>query len=328
MKDLIASNDTESPARLAADQGVGQNPRGVIVAANESRFASTFYSEPLTAYTVGWKDPENLETLLETLAPAVPVARRFEYKLADNAQAFLSESDDVRAIGSSFKKVEYAGTSANEKTLNKGLTMCVDHDDEVGDGWREMYVGRLMQRLLRNEVRRATALLLAAATSASKTWNSSANPDGDVRAMRIAGADSTGITGNTIVFGEAAWELRLDAYEAAANTSSYAGRAAAMTKEQLAAKLGADRVEVVKARYQSTATAKANVLGSYVLGYFAVPGVGKDDPSHVKRFVTPTAGGKFRVYVMEHEKTTDITVEHYSNIVITTSTGVRRLAIS
>jgi len=298
------------------------------VAANESRFASTFYSEPLTAYTVGWRDPENLETLLETLAPAVPVGRRFEYKLADNAQAFLSESDDVRAIGSSFKKVEYAGTSANEKTLNKGLTMCVDHDDEVGDGWREMYVGRLMQRLLRNEVRRATALLLAAATSASKTWNSSANPDGDVRAMRIAGADSTGITGNTIVFGEAAWELRLDAYEAAANTSSYAGRAAAMTKEQLAAKLGADRVEVVKARYQSTATAKANVLGSYVLGYFAVPGVGKDDPSHVKRFVTPTAGGKFRVYVMEHEKTTDITVEHYSNIVITTSTGVRRLAIS
>jgi len=328
MKELISHNDTESPARLAADQGVGQNPRGVIVAANESRFASTFYSEPLTAYTVGWRDPENLETLLETLAPAVPVGRRFEYKLADNAQAFLSESDDVRAIGSSFKKVEYAGTSANEKTLNKGLTMCVDHDDEVGDGWREMYVGRLMQRLLRNEVRRATALLLAAATSASKTWNSSANPDGDVRAMRIAGADSTGITGNTIVFGEAAWELRLDAYEAAANTSSYAGRAAAMTKEQLAAKLGADRVEVVKARYQSTATAKANVLGSYVLGYFAVPGVGKDDPSHVKRFVTPTAGGKFRVYVMEHEKTTDITVEHYSNIVITTSTGVRRLAIS
>ena len=328
MKDLIASNDTESPARLAADQGVGQNPRGVIVAANESRFASTFYSEPLTAYTVGWRDPENLETLLETLAPAVPVGRRFEYKLADNAQAFLSESDDVRAIGSAFKKVEYSGTSANEKTLNKGLTMCVDHDDEVGDGWREIYVGRLMQRLLRNEVRRATALLLAAATSASKTWNSSANPDGDLRAMRIAGADSSGITGNTIVFGEAAWELRLDAYEAAANTSSYAGRAAAMTKEQLAAKLGADRVEVVKARYQSTATAKANVLGSYVLGYFAVPGVGKDDPSHVKRFVTPTAGGKFRVYVVEHEKTTDITVEHYSNIVITTSTGVRRLAIS
>lgn len=328
MKELIASNDTESPARLMADLGVGQNPRGVIVAANESRFASTFYSEPLTAYTVGWKDPENLESLLETLAPAVPVGRRFEYKLADNAQAFLSETDDVRAIGSAFKKVEYSGTSANEKTQNKGLTMCVDHDDEVGDGWREMYVGRLMQRLLRNEVRRATAQLLAAATNANKTWNSSANPDGDLRAMRIAGADASGITGNTIIFGEAAWELRLDAYEAAANTSSYAGRAAAMTKEQLAAKLGADRVEVVKARYQSTATAKANVLGSYVLGYFAVPGVGKDDPSHVKRFVTPTAGGKFRVYVVEHEKTTDITVEHYSNIVITTSTGVRKLTIS
>ena len=328
MKELIASNDTESPARLMADQGVGQNPRGVIVAANESRFASTFYSEPLTAYTVGWKDPENLENLLETLAPAVPVGRRFEYKLADNAQAFLSETDDVRAIGSAFKKVEYSGTSANEKTQNKGLTLCVDHDDEVGDGWREMYVGRLMQRLLRNEVRRATAQLLAAATNANKTWNSSANPDGDLRAMRIAGADASGITGNTIVFGEAAWELRLDAYEAAANTSSYAGRAAAMTKEQLAAKLGGDRVEVVKARYQATASAKGNVLGSYVLGYFAVPGVGKDDPSHVKRFVTPTAGGKFRVYVVEHEKTTDITVEHYSNIVITTSTGVRKLTIS
>ena len=315
-----------SEAPILPDLGPNANPVGQLCAANESRFTSTFYSEPLTAYTVGWTDPENLDALLEDLFPSIEVGRRFEFKKADNAEAFLSETDDIRAIGASFKRVEFKGSSVNEKTHNKGLTIRVDHDDEIGDGWQERYVQLLMQRLLRNDLRRGIALLDTAATNTNKTWSSATYPDGDVRAALKAGADAIGVRGNVVVYGEAAFDRRLDVYEA--QNTPYAGRAASMTLEQLAQKLMVDLVRIVKARYQSTATTKAAVVPSVIYSYLALKGATKDDPSNVKRFVTPARGGRFGVYVQEHEKFTDISVEHYSNIVITGSAGVRKLTIS
>src|SRR4051812_7605082 len=79
---------------------------GEVYLANESRFNAAFFSEPLTVYATGWRDPNNLEALLDFLAPPVQVGRRFEYKKADNTEAFLSEADDQRAIGADFKRVE------------------------------------------------------------------------------------------------------------------------------------------------------------------------------------------------------------------------------
>lgn len=319
---ILGIND----APLLADMGPGANPSGVICAANEARFTSTHYSEPLTAYTTGWRDPENLDAQLDLLFPAIEVNRRFEFKKADNAEAFLSEADDIRAIGSPFKRIEYSGSSVNEKTLNKGLTMRVDHDDEVGDNWRETKVSLLMARLARNDYRRGIAIIDAAAQNAAKTWNSSSNPDGDVRAALKAGTDTSGVRGNTVVFGEAAYDLRMDVYEA--QDTPYAGRAAGMTLEQLAAKYMVDRVAVVKARYQSSASAKTVIVPSVVYTYIAQPGASKDDPTNIKRFVTPTGSGRYRVYIEEHAKFTDISVEHYSNIVATSTLGVRKLTCS
>jgi hypothetical protein len=319
---LMALNN----APIMLDLGVGQNPSGIICAANEARFTSTHYSEPLTAYTVGWRDPENLDALLDTLFPSVSVGRRFEFKSATNAEAFLSESDDVRAIGAAFKRVEYKGSSVNEKTHNKGLTIRVDHDDEIGEGWREMYVQMLMQRLLRNDLRRGIALIDAASTNAAATFSAATNPDGLSRTALKAGADASGIRPNVVVYGEAAWDLRLDAYEAP--TRENGGNAAQLTKEQLATKLMVDVVEILKARYQSGAAAKSSVLGSVIYYYLALKGVTKDDPTNVKRFLTPARGGKWGVYVVEHEKYTDISVEHYSNIVITSTIGIRKNTVS
>lgn len=68
-----------------------------IISANENRFSAGNYSEALTAFTVGWVDPENTAKILDFIAPPIPVGRRFEFKKSDNAQAFYSESDDVRA---------------------------------------------------------------------------------------------------------------------------------------------------------------------------------------------------------------------------------------
>lgn len=318
---LIGSN-----AVLLQDAGPNANPPGLICAANEARFTSTFYSEPLTAYTVGWRDPENLDQLLEDLFPSVQVGRRFEFKAAKNAEAFLSETDDVRAIGSAFKRVEYTGSSVNEKTLNKGLTIRVDHDDEVDDSYRERYTQLLMQRLLRNDLRRSLSVLDAAATNAGKVWGASSNPDGDLRAALKLGADASGVRPNVVAIGEAAADLRLDVYEAL--NTPYAGRAASMTNDQLAQKLMVDLVRTVKARYQSSASAKTSVLASVVYLYLALKGVTKDDPTNVKRFITPARGGRFGVYVQEHEKFTDISVEMYSNTVVTSTLGIRKITAS
>lgn len=323
MKSKIEFHNDGQPG---VDLGANRNPVGEICFANEARFTASNYSQALTAYTVGWRDPENMDAILEELFPSVEVARRFEFKKSTNAEEFLSETDDLRAIGSAFKRVEYTGTTVTDKTVNKGLTIRIDHDDAVGTNWAERATERLLQRLKRNELKRGIALIDAAATNAAKTWNSSANPDGDVRAALKLGADATGIRPTRVVFGEAAWDLRADAYEA--QNTPYAGRAAGMTPEELGRKLMVDRVSIIKARYQSSATAKTSVLASIVYMYLAESGVGTDDPSNVKRFLTPTDAGRYKVYRQEHDKFTDITVEHYSNIVITGTTGIRKITAS
>ncbi len=302
---------------------------GLVCAANEARFTATNYSEPLTAFTVGWKDSEKIEDLLNFVAPIVPVARRFEFKVADNAEPFLSETDDIRSIGSAFKRVEFTGTSVTSKTYNKGLTIRVDHDDVAGDDWRERYVQLLLQRLYRNELRRAISALSGNAVSQDYVWSNSSgtpNPDSDIRSELEAAANVTGIRPNRIIFGEGAWDMRSDAYDFQNNAG--ANRAAGLSLEELARKLFVDEVRVMGARYQDVSS-KTAILGNEIYAFYTKNEIMKDEPANIKRFVTPIDGGStFRVYVDEHSKFSDITVEHYSNIVITSATGIRKLAVS
>src|SRR5687768_3687158 len=101
---------------------------GPLSLANESRFNSSFFSQPLTTYAVGWRDPNNVEKTLHFLTPPIRVGRRFEFKQTDNSEAFLSELDDTRALGADFKRVEYKGSTVVDKTHNRGLTMRIDVD--------------------------------------------------------------------------------------------------------------------------------------------------------------------------------------------------------
>ncbi len=299
-----------------------------IISANENRFSAGNYSEALTAFTVGWVDPENTAKILDFIAPPIPVGRRFEFKKSDNAQAFYSESDDVRAIGAEFKRVSYAGESVNEKTINKGLTIRVDHDEVSGDDWQERYVQMLMQRLLRNELRRAVKALetIAASDNSAKSWNAGANPDADIRNMLMLAADQSGVRPNRLLFGESAWDLRMTSLES--QNSAVAFKGAAMAKDELAGKFMLDGCEVLSSRYQSAPATKSKILADAVFAFFAQNTLSKDEPSNLKRFYTPTEeGGAFRVYCDEHAKYTDITVEHYSSIVATSALGVRKLTV-
>lgn len=303
-----------------------QNPSGLIFAANEARFTSANYSVGLTNYIQNWPEQENLEAMLEAIAPVVDSPRRFEFKKATNAEQFLAETDDVRAIGSAFKFVEYTGASASDKTLNKGLGIRIDHDDTVGDDWQERAVTRLRNRLLRNEIRRAIVLIEAAANANTSVWNKDTNPDKDLRDILRGAKNKTGIRPSRVFFGDDAWDLRADAYELQ-NTPA-GGRKADMTPAQLAAYLRVEQVNILGAIYQSTASAKATVITALtVLAYYAQSNLSKDDPSNVKRFVSPARGGRWGVYVTPHEKFTDIILEHYSNTVITASTGIEKITV-
>ncbi len=328
MKQTIMFSNAVPPLR----RDDGNLRPGEVVLANEARFTEQYYSEPLTTFGIGFRDPAAIEEDLEFLAPRVPTARRFEFKRATNAEEFYSETDDVRAIGADFKRVDYTGTSVNEKTLNKGLTMRVDLD-QVADqpNWRELNTGRLIRRIWRNDFRRGVTLLAAAANNTAKTWDTTAlkDPDQDILTDLIAGADVSGIRPNRILCGETAWAKRLLSLRA--QNLKGQGNSATLTPAELAAWLGVDELRVSHARYASSATAKTQVVANLVLMFFAEAGQSPDEASNIKRFISACEGGGFlRVYEQQvSAKLVDITVEHYSNIVITSSgNSIRKLTIS
>ncbi len=63
--------------------------------------------------------------------------------------------------------------------------------------------------------------------------------------------------------------------------------------------------------------------------YRAEPNALPDDPSSIKRFVTNSGGTAIRVFRQEIGlKFIDITVEHYSAIIISSTLGIRQLTVS
>lgn len=323
----------DTTSGILRDTGQGYAHGQMFQLANDSRFVDTHFNEPLTTYAVGWRDPANLEAELEFIAPEVPVPRRFTFKKATNTEEFLSETlDDVRAIGSDFKRVQFQGTEVESKTHNKGLMIVVDLDNVApGTNWEQNAVAKLLRRLQRNELRRGQAGLTAAATNTNKTWNSSADPDQDVRDDLITAANLTGIRPNRVLYGDTAYNTRLKSYRAQNNAGGYAS--AAQSEAELAAALMVDGVLVSKSRYQSSASAKSEIFGTKVLMFHAQSGVDTEDPSNIKRFVTlhdaEQGGGRYRVYRQQlSSKLVAISVEHYSQIVVTYSTGIRQFTVS
>ena len=310
--------------------------------ANDSRFVEAHYSEPLTQYSVGWRDPNNIEATLEFVAPKVSTARRFEFAAFTNVEEFLTEVDDVREIMGEFKRVQYSSRKITTRTLNKGLTMRVDLDQvgETVQNWREMYTGRLMRRLLRNELIRGITALSAAPTGSlavTPTWSalSAQDPDKDIRNLADVVCDTIGIQPNRALYGRKAWTWRRNTYgnmNAPAGYTGYAGAAyAAMAQQGVSDSIGVDEILISNERITTAPTTKSQAVGALVLCYLAEPNMTPEDPSAIKRFVSPTAGGTpFRVF--EHQTGNphliDITVEHYSQIVVTAVNGIGKATIT
>ena len=318
---------------------------------NAGTFLETYYSEPLTNFSTGWRDPNNIEQSLQFVAPAVPVGRRFEWKQAVNAEEFLSEvTDDQRAIGADFKAVKYTAADVTDKTYNRGLTIMIDLDNvsDTGTGsgvipnWQQNAVAKITRRLYRNSFRRAIAALSASAVTTNLTWAAQAanpaiipvNPDLDVQADLVAQTSITGIRNNRVLYGDTAFLYRQQAFGAQNNPAGYLGYDPTNgAAGQLAAALQVDRVMVSRERYQASTATKQEILGANVYSFFAQDNVDTEDPSNIKRFVSTfdseQGGGLFRVYVHQvSSKLVAVTVEFYEKIVITYAGGIRKLAIA
>ena len=103
---------------------------GITLASNDANFDATYLSEPLTEFVADTPDEEGLDTILEAMAPSVPVGRSFTYLVADNTAQFqaMLNDEDRREIGGEFATIRPKGTQTNGRTANKGLTMILDND--------------------------------------------------------------------------------------------------------------------------------------------------------------------------------------------------------
>lgn len=325
----MISRITETPLEPAR----GGMDTGVIYqadVANDSRFVQAFFQEPLTRYAVAGWDKTDLYAELQTVAPELPVSRRFEYKTYSNPEAFYYDADDTRGIGADFKRVEYTSSKVQGKTINRGLVIRLDLDEVAAQpNWEEFYTGMLMRRIQRNVLVRFYTLVAATATSTSLTWTAgnSVDPDGDLATALLAARNASGLSPNRVVYGDTGWNKRMLAYRADGNTARFYN--SQVKPADLAASLMVDSLIVSKSRYQSSASAKTEMVGSNYF-CFVVNDPSMEDPSNFKRFVSPTlTGGPVRMFRTQvTDKLVDLGIEYYDLLAATYTGGVRQGAIA
>lgn len=329
--DLTNSEQYAQTVGVPFDNGSESFQHGQVFLYNDSRFNQSFFSQPLTTYVVGGWNRSDLSAEIDALCGRpVPVSRKFSHKVWDNTEALATDgTDDLRAIGGDFKVVRLTSTEVERKTVNRGLAMILDRDEMTNVALDEQKAAMyLMSRIQLNIAKRAFDLAAAAGINTPRTWNTSANPDSDMRTSIRTAADLSGLRPNNVVFGDTAWDARVAAYDAQATAAAFQGASA--TPEQVASRLRVGRVYVSNARYSSSPTARTGIAANLVLSYF-VDNSGMDlDPSNIKRFYTPTAGGgPIRVFRRELSETSVmIGVEHFELIAIPFSTGIRKETVN
>lgn len=309
---------------LAADNG-SLRP-GVIASANAARYDTANLSTPLTAYAVGFMNTLKVRDELNFIAPVVPTARRFSFRKIGENQAFISEDDDIRAVNAKFKTVEFTGEEIDSKTINKGLAVVIDEDDrQISD---EQTVAYLLRRLFTNEQRRAISVLDSIDSSAAVVWNpaSPTNAISDLRNMVDASHLASGIYPNRMILGSQANTYLFSVLQAKDGPVANVTNLKQVTEHLMLEE--ARMISNVYATKKGTGN-KTAILGNVIYCYYAADGLTPEDPSAIKRFVSPTsAGGDYAVYIEKSTKFTTITVEHYSRVIATGSLGVQKRTVT
>ena len=306
---------------------------GRAVLANEAAFNATFFSQPLTDFAVGYKqDAKKVDDLLAFMAPKVRTTRKFQYKVANNADAFavIADDADVRALGGQFKTVGTSGDIVDSHTVSKGLSTLVDRDDlEENPNALEEKVAWLMLLLKRADALRAWTILANAATNTAKTWSAAAGtPDQDVLEKIDAAGDSLGFNPNRALYGSTAWQKRLLCLGSKNTAGGFAGYS--LTPDALAQFLALEKVQVSSERYTS-GSGKAKIVSANIVTLFTgADSASTEDASNVKTFWSPAmGGGEYAVFKDETQaEYVKVTVMHKSQIVLTNSLGIQKLTIS
>lgn len=303
---------------------------GEITAINSGMNYAGSLASDVQGYLAGLPATEE-EQLLDMLFPSLETNDFFQFPKMDD-EFFLTEADDsdIRAIGASFKKVQFRGTVVTDATQQKGLTMCVDHktlrkvNGKIVPGWENDYAAALKARLIRAEIVRGIALIDAAATNANVVWSAAGNPDGDLRSAAQATRTATGLMPTHLVLGNAAQQLRQDSYEAAARANHAMANHANYSMEELARYVGVKKVIVEDGIKQlKKGAAKVDRLGLAAYTYSATDSPLIGDPSNIKRAVSQTPfDGRWAVAIKPGTVSTDITVFHESKIFVPITSGI------
>jgi len=293
--------------------------------AHAGSFENTNFSQPLTTYAIGYKDPTDLEAQRRFLFPDVKVNNYFQFMKADNSKDFIIEDDLTRAPGADFKRIKYSGTKVTQKVPNRGLGIVIDEDDVTGGditGAQQSAVETLIQRINRTELDSAVTMLQSASTLTAKVWDATHDPEGDIENLIDGSGDLIGFDPNRLAFIGGSWIVRKNALRAT-NTPA-AGAALSLTPDGVAQGCGAERGMIIRARKQSGAS-KVKIGSKNVIAFMAYDGMQKDDPSNTKCFWTPCQNGKkFRVLIRQvGDKSWLVLVEYYSVLVATSTLGLK-----
>lgn len=316
---------------------LGDSPvLGHITVANSTQNYAGSLAQDVQGYLAGLPSSDE-QAALEALFPAVQTNDFFQFAKADD-EAYLTEADDsdIRNAGASFKRVQYKGTTVTESTKQKGLTMRVDHkmlpkvNGAVVPGWENRYAAALRNRLVRVDKVRGLGVLDAAATNAAITFSAATNPDGLLRAMVQLSRTANGQMPTHCVIGNASWQGRVDAYEAAARVNTGVANHSDYTTDELARYLMVGKVIVEDGIKQTVkGGTKTNTLGLINYCYMGSDSPIIDDPSNIKRAWSPvTGGGEWAVAIQESTVFTDITVWHESVFFTPFTAGIRKTTVT
>lgn len=336
MKNLIALGNAACRALgIVPHNNPGDLGHGQVCLANDSLFSQATFSQEVTTFGIGYTDPNRnkLMELLNFIAPTRNGPRNAIVTVYDEDEPFeaVDPAKVKRELLADFPEVKQrTSTKTTRKLANRGLTLVLDNDQlKDKPNWQAMHAAWLMDLLARASIIEAVALFRAMSPSSAVVWDSLANPDMDVKSTNISVlAPVTGFKANRALIGEEATLLRQLAYESRNDAGGYAG-AAMLTDEQIATRMGLDRVRTNAERYNNSGSKDAFIANSLFL-FTAQDQESPEDSSNIVRHVSNAdfGGGNYATYIEQRLKKTLITVENYELLAVQHTTGAAELTVT
>ncbi len=287
---------------------------------------------------------EAIQPVADFIAPTVPVATmNGRYKVYTEKNRFHIP-DTLRAMGGRATELRFDATDASFNCEPHALDYPIDNlermeADALEDSLREGAVAVAEVAALAHEKKVIDMALAAAGAGTSKTWNSSADPVGDIddQILTVLKAAKYGsLMGIGVLFGATAWKIFKNAANVRARfiIGSKSAKSLAVPNEDIASQLFLAQPEVKTSFmvYDSAAEGLAAnigfVLDTSVLIFARKANPTRRDPSFMKTF---RLMNKFMVpgsYVREDGRAEVAKFDWSEDVRVTNSAAVVRLNIS